>query len=179
MAQAPIQYPTPNMTGAPWLDQRAGIVEASSGAFTNAQFVRAQGSGSAQTLIKVTDAASAGPVYGLSNRDALGANAEPYKTPTATTHNPTDTTAVKFWVNTMTGTRAVGTGSATALVAGSTYDIRTFTTANYTNVQGLDASSTAAATAGFFKYTGQIHPDDVAADTNCRVLVSVVAPYQG
>lgn len=178
MAQAPIQSPTPELTQAPWLQQRLGIAEASSGAFSQGQFVKASGSGSGQTLVKCVDAGSAGPVYGLANRTAIGSSGEPYLTPTATTHFPTDVLQNQFYVNTLTSAGAVGTGSATALVAGSTYDIRSFTTSGYSGIQGLDASSAAAASAGFFKYEGIIHPDDSASDTNARVLVSVVAPRQ-
>lgn len=178
MAQAPIISPTPATTSLQWLTQRPSIAEASSGAFVQGQFVKTSGSGSGITLLKVADATSGESVYGLSERDALGGSAEPYKTPTATTHQVTSPVQTQFWVNVMTNTRAVGTGAATALVTGSTYDLRSFTTSGYTNIQGLDASSTGSSTTGFFKYEGKVHPDDAATDTNPRVLVSVVAPIQ-
>lgn len=178
MAQAPIISPTAANTNQPWLAQRLGIAEASSGAFLDQQFVKAQGSGSGQTLIKVANTGTTPVVYGLAQRAAIGSSGEPYLTPTGTTHLPVEVLGGMFWVNTMTGTGAVGTGSATALVAGSTYEVNSFTTSGYSGIQGLDAASTGSSTTGFFKYEGQVHPDDAAADTNARVLVSVVANRQ-
>ncbi len=177
MAQAPIQAPSPAYTERQWLKQRVGLAEASSGAFKQGQFVKASGSGVGATLTVVAGTAtSAETVYGLANRDAIGSSGEPYLTPTGTTHFVTDVIGGKFWVNTMGTGQAVGTGSGTALVLGSTYELRSFTTSGYTNVMGIMSSSAAASTAGFWKYEGQIHPDDATGDTNPRVLCSVAAP---
>jgi hypothetical protein len=148
MAQAPIIAPTPANTSLSWLQTAPNVQQASAGAFYANQFVQIQGSGSGQTMIKVAD-----------YQGAINVASTP------------------VWLNTMTSSRAVGTGDATALVAGSTYHLRSFTTANYTTVQGVDSSSTAAG-AGFVKYLGKLYPGDAAADTNCRALFQVVAPLQ-
>jgi hypothetical protein len=177
MAQAPIIAPTPANTSLSWLQTAPNVQQASAGAFYANQFVKIQGSGSGQTMIKVADATSAEPCYGIAQRDALATTSEPYLTPTADYQGAINVASTPVWLNTMTSSRAVGTGDATALVAGSTYHLRSFTTANYTTVQGVDSSSTAAG-AGFVKYLGKLYPGDAAADTNCRALFQVVAPLQ-
>lgn len=177
MAQAPIIRPTPASTSLQWLTQRASVAEASSGAFQQGAFVIASGSGSGITIAAATDAPASPTIYGLSERAALGSSAEPYLTPTATTHQPTSPQNTLFWVNTLTADGATGTGSATALAVGQRYDMRSFTTSGFSGIQGLDASSTSATT-GFFRYEGKVHPQDAAADTNARVLVSYAGTIQ-
>ncbi len=177
MAQAPIISPTPASTNQPWLAERPGLPEATTGnAFIAGNFVISSGSGAGSTLTVATSAGAL--VYGQAQRSAAasGATPEPYLSPTATTHTPVDVLGTQFWVNTATAAGAVGTGAATALVAGSRYNINPFTTSGYSGIQCLDAGSTAAS--GFFKYEGVVHPDDAAADTNARVLVTIAATRQ-
>lgn len=172
MAQAPIQRPQLSNTGAaPWAQVRAILNESSSGAFKNQQFVKV----SSGALTKCTDGTSAQQTYGLSQRDALGTTAEPYLTPTSNGHTPIDPLDEVFTVNVMTSTKAVGTGATSSVTIGSTYGLASFTTAAYTDVQGLNISDTASSSA-FFRVE-RIRTDlDATSDTNGRVDVTIVAP---
>ena len=177
MAQAPIISPTPANTALQWLEERSPVAQASANAFNAGEFVKIQGSGSGVTLIRVTStsASTAEPCYGLAQKAALTSTAEPYLTPTGTTATPISPVNTEFWVNTLTTAGATGTGDATKLVAGSTYQINQFTTSGYSGIIGLDANSTAAANLGFFVYTGRIYPGYAETDTNVPVSAKIVA----
>lgn len=178
MAQAPIINPTPANTANQWLEERAPVVQASANAFQAGQFVKTQGTGSSVTLIKSSDATSVEPCYGLAQKAALTSTAEPYLTPTGTTATPIAVANTRFWVNTLTPAGATGTGDASALVVGSTYQLASFTTSGWSGIQGLDSSSVASGGKGFFMWDGTLFPGDSATDTNCRVGAYVVAPAQ-
>jgi hypothetical protein len=174
MAQAPIITPTPNTTSLQWLTESVPIDQASANAFAAGQFVKKQGTGATLTLIKCADATSGEMVYGLSQKAALAATAEPYLTPTGTTATPILVKGTEFWVNTLTPAGAVGTGDAAALITGSSYQLASFTTSGYSGQQGLDSSSVASAGKEFFIFTGKIYPGYSSTDTNVPVSAKLV-----
>lgn len=174
MAQAPIIVPTPANTSLQWLTESVPIDQASANAFAAGQFVKKQGTGSSITLIKCADATSGEPVFGIAQKAALASTSEPYLTPTGTTATPILVKGTEFWVNTLTTAGAVGTGDASGLVVGSSYQLASFTTSGYSGQQGLDSASVAATGKDFFVYTGRLYPGDAATDTNCRVSAKLV-----
>jgi hypothetical protein len=175
MAQAPIRRPeVSNAGGLPWVQIQPLVTESSSGAFKYQQFIVKSGTGSSAVAAKVADAAVT--VWGLSQRDAAGTAAEAYLTPTANQHGAINPNAV-FTVNVMTSTKAVGTGATSSVVEGNTYGLGSFTTTGYTDVQGLNISSTTA-TESFFRVL-KIRTDlDAVSDTNGRVDVVLCGTKQ-
>lgn len=166
MAQAPVRFP------ALWQTTRPQTLQLSAkGDGTNTlaaqQFVKLA---NASTLAVVAaDATNGG--YGLLLDPSHTATSEPYTAPFGEQHNVLGLQEATFVVNTCAAaTRAVGTGTSSALTIGGVYGITTFTTTGYTDVQALNVSNT---TAAFFKVVG-FHPDDATGDTNARVLVQVV-----
>lgn len=175
MAQAPIRKPeVSNAGGLPWVQILPLVAESSSGAFKDQQFVVKSGTGSSAVATKVADAAVT--VWGLTQRDALGTASEAYLSPTGNQHgaiNPNNT----FTVNVMTSTKAVGTGATSSVVEGNTYGLGSFTTTGFTDVQGLNISSTTS-TEAFFRVV-KIRTDlDATSDTNGRVDVILIGTKQ-
>lgn len=169
MAQAPIQAPYVHSTALGYVTQRAAISD-STNTLAAQQFVAAAGSGTGQALTACT--AQQTTVYGLVLDPSHTSTSEPYTAPFGEDHNPVDVLNTLFVVNCVNTARATGAGVATGLTLGGTYAMAPFTTAAFTNVQALNVDVT---TNPFFRVEGFIDPP---ADTNARVIVSVVATRQ-
>jgi hypothetical protein len=169
MAQAPIGKPRVYKTQLPHVTQRAALSDGSN-TFAAQQFVNV----SSGNLAKVADAGTT--VYGFTLDASHASTDEPYTAPFGENHNPVDVLNTMFIVNVMTSAKTVGVGSVSAgsVVVGGEYGIATFSSSGYTDVQGLNYSDT---TNKFFRVE-EILPDDAAADTNGRVVVSVIATRQ-
>jgi len=177
MAQAPIIPITPIQTGLQWLEERDPVAQASANAFGAGVFVTASGTGSSITLGGISTATSLAAVqsvYGVSQKAALAATAEPYLTPTGTTATPVAVKGAELWIPTATTAGAVGTGDASALVLGSTYGITAFTTSGYSGMQAVVANTVAGNNTGLVVYTGKIYPSYASTDTNVPASFRVV-----
>lgn len=165
MAQAPVQKPKLYKTQLPWVQQRASVGDGSN-TFTAQTFVKV----ASGVLALVADSGAA--IFGLTIDASHASTDEPYTAPFSENHNVIDPRNQLFLLNLMETSKAVGTGSVTAgsLVIGGQFGIATFGTAGYTTVQGLNYSDT---TNKVFQIE-EFFSDDVAADLNGRLVVSVL-----
>lgn len=165
MAQAPVAPPVLYKTTRPSALQISAQSDGTN-TFAALQFVKLVNGNLTNCVIGETTA-----VVGLALDPSHAATDEPYTQPFGEQHNVLGLQEATFIVNTATTAKGIGTGTSSALTIGALYGITTFADAGYTNVQAMDVSNT---TATFFRLQG-FYPNDSTADTNARVVVSVVS----
>lgn len=165
MAQAPVAPPQAFQIGRSNYPQ---ITAKSDGTntFVANQFVRIGTGGFLATI--VADAVT--QAFGLTLDGSHAVTDEPYTMPFAEQHNVLGLQEATFLMNTTTSTRAVGTGTSSALTPGAVFGITYFTDTGYTNVAAVNVSNT---TAPFFQLV-DFYANDSTNDTNARVIVRVI-----
>jgi hypothetical protein len=149
MAQAPIGAQV-WQTSLPYVQQREA--KAKTGTVTAGNFVKLS-SGS------ITNAATNdATVWGFAIDSGHASTDEPYTAPYGLNQNVVDVLNTKFVIN-------LQTSGATPTI-GTAYEL--------TVTSGVPYLDTAATAIPYFRVEA-IHPDDAAADTNCRYICSVVA----